>query len=304
MTILQLTYFCAACKCGSITRAAGELFVTQPTITSAIRQLEKEYHMELLDRKDKGVKLTPEGLEFYESGKNLLRSIEEFDKRMQQMGQQKKYVHLGLTRSVGSYTYVEYFPYGNQQHPQLYLATRVGSSEELLNDLRKHQLDAVIIPSQVQDALADLEWEQLKQTYMYYCMSKENHLAKEPALTASMIAKEPMISTRGDSNKMAALTRFFKENGLDCQPNVVGRYDQLNTALDMIRRNAGCGYFPEEGVKNHEGILCRRIENDPPISIYAVWTKESYRKEGVRTFLKSLRRFYREKAAGSRDHHG
>ena len=295
MTIMQLNYFCTACECGNITKAAKVMFVTQPAITSAIKQLEQEFGLTLLDRNARGgVKLTSEGREFYESGKILLRSIHDFEKRMLQMGQQNKYVNLGLTRSVGSSTYVEYFSYGNQVHHDLHLATRIGSSGELLVLLREGQLDAVIIPSQEKDDLKDLEKEVLKNTAMVCCMSKDNPLAKEPVLTAEMIAREPMISTKGDNNKLAALSRFFKDNGLDVRPNIIERYDQLSTALGMIRRNAGIGYFPEDGVKNTEGIVCRIIDKDPPISIYVVWSKEAYKKESVRVFLRSLRRFYKE----------
>ena len=45
MTLNQLEYFCAVCRYHSITRAAESLFVSQPTISASIRNLEKEFHL-------------------------------------------------------------------------------------------------------------------------------------------------------------------------------------------------------------------------------------------------------------------
>ena len=47
MTLNQLEYFCAVCRYHSITRAAESLFVSQPTISTSIRNLEKEFHLRL-----------------------------------------------------------------------------------------------------------------------------------------------------------------------------------------------------------------------------------------------------------------
>lgn len=53
MKITQLEYFCATCRHHSITQAARELYVTQPAISSAIRELEKEFSINLFVRSEK-----------------------------------------------------------------------------------------------------------------------------------------------------------------------------------------------------------------------------------------------------------
>ena len=47
MTLTQLEYFCMVCRYHSITRAADALYVSQPTISTSIRDLEKEFHLKL-----------------------------------------------------------------------------------------------------------------------------------------------------------------------------------------------------------------------------------------------------------------
>lgn len=54
MTLNQLEYFCAVCRYHSITRAAESLFVSQPTISASIRNLEKEFHLRLFTHGQNG----------------------------------------------------------------------------------------------------------------------------------------------------------------------------------------------------------------------------------------------------------
>lgn len=66
MTLNQLRYFCTASRCHSITKAAEELYVTQPTVSVAIRDLEIEFGISLFYRKGNQLILTQEGEELYE----------------------------------------------------------------------------------------------------------------------------------------------------------------------------------------------------------------------------------------------
>ena len=68
MTLNQLEYFCAVCRYHSITRAAESLFVSQPTISTSIRNLEKEFHLRLFTHGQNRITLTNDGSLFYKKG--------------------------------------------------------------------------------------------------------------------------------------------------------------------------------------------------------------------------------------------
>ena len=66
MKIIQLEYFCAVSRYHSITQAAQKLFVTQPAISTAIKELEKEFSVNLFVRSKNHLTLTTEGEIFYQ----------------------------------------------------------------------------------------------------------------------------------------------------------------------------------------------------------------------------------------------
>ena len=72
MTLNQLEYFCAVCRYHSITRAAESLFVSQPTISASIRNLEKEFHLRLFTHGQNRITLTNDGSLFYKKAEYVL----------------------------------------------------------------------------------------------------------------------------------------------------------------------------------------------------------------------------------------
>lgn len=74
MRLGQLEYFIKIAECGSITKAAKELYISQPSLTKSIANLEAEYDIQLLERAPKGVTLTPRGREFLGYAKDVINS--------------------------------------------------------------------------------------------------------------------------------------------------------------------------------------------------------------------------------------
>lgn len=76
MTLQQLLYFVTAVECGNITAAAEKLYISQPSLSNAIHNLEKEMGVVAFSRSNKGVVLTHEGEELLSFSRNLLEQAE------------------------------------------------------------------------------------------------------------------------------------------------------------------------------------------------------------------------------------
>ncbi len=72
MTLKQLRYIVTVADTGNITEAAAKLFIAQPSLTSAIRELENEYGITIFDRSNRGVEITAEGEEFLGYARQIL----------------------------------------------------------------------------------------------------------------------------------------------------------------------------------------------------------------------------------------
>ena len=77
MTLNQLEYFCAVCRTRSIARASEELFVSSPTISVSIRDLENEFKLRLFVHEKNRIYLTGEGEAFYKKAEEVLKHSRE-----------------------------------------------------------------------------------------------------------------------------------------------------------------------------------------------------------------------------------
>lgn len=76
----QLEYLVKAAECGSITQAAEQLFVSQPSLTKAIMSLEQEYDVKLLIRRPRGIELTAEGRRFVYYARSVITAAEALER--------------------------------------------------------------------------------------------------------------------------------------------------------------------------------------------------------------------------------
>ena len=81
MTLKQLQYIVTVADTGNITEAAKKLFIAQPSLTSSIHELEREYGITLFTRGNKGVEITPEGDEFLGYARQVLEQTHLIDER-------------------------------------------------------------------------------------------------------------------------------------------------------------------------------------------------------------------------------
>ena len=73
MTLLQLKYIVKIVECGSMNEASHELYVSQPALSSSVKELENELGIEIFTRSSQGIALTVDGAEFLTYARQVLR---------------------------------------------------------------------------------------------------------------------------------------------------------------------------------------------------------------------------------------
>jgi len=91
MTIQQLKYVVEISRSGSINEAAKKLFVSQPSLSEAIKELEKEMNITIFERTNKGIRLSTDGAEFLGYAKQIIEQSELLENRYIKSIPQKKH---------------------------------------------------------------------------------------------------------------------------------------------------------------------------------------------------------------------
>ena len=107
MTLRHFRIFMAVVDCGTMHRAAQSLYLSQPGVSQAIRELEKHYQARLFERYKKKLILTAEGEKLLKHCRALLGEYDALEQAMKQTGE-KPVIHVGATVSV-SYTHLDVY---------------------------------------------------------------------------------------------------------------------------------------------------------------------------------------------------
>ena len=145
MTLNQLRYFCTASRCHSITKAAEELYVTQPTISIAIRDLEIEFGVSLFQRKGNQLILTGEGETLYEKATYILQYCNELQADCSSMARIKPPLRIGIPPMLSTVFFPELLNAFQEVHPEIPIVLEEYGSIRACNLVQNDTLDLALV---------------------------------------------------------------------------------------------------------------------------------------------------------------
>lgn len=211
-TLRQLEVFEAIARLKSFTRAAEELFLTQPTASMQIKKLADDIGLPLFEQVGKKIYLTDAGQELYQTCLGVFEHLARFEMIVSDM----KGLKAGKLR-LAVVTTAKYFTprlLGAfcQKYPGIEVALKVTNHERVLERLINNQDDLYILgrlPEEV-DAVA----EAFLDNPLVVLASANHPLANTKQISVKRICEEPFILREPGSGTRRATERFFSEHNL------------------------------------------------------------------------------------------
>ena len=148
MDFRQLQYVLKVAECGSITRAATELYMAQPSLSNYIGKVEKELGVLLFDRSVNPIQLTLAGEEYVKEAKRILYIQEQLMKKLQDISQvPRRRVRIGISNERGVFMLPRILPVFRERFPDVSVEVVPGSHKKLSSLLAEGMLDIVILPT-------------------------------------------------------------------------------------------------------------------------------------------------------------
>lgn len=177
MNIQHLRYFIAVADAGSITSAAEELRMSQPSLSRQIKAFEDALDCQLLERGARSIRLTSRGEAVRDEGLKMLRGIDASILRIRGIVEDEV-IRIGYAPSLGGEILQTAVASFLQCHPRVKLELKDCSNKEMKAGLLSGALDLCI---DVADKSPDLEWVKLLEKPLVLAVPKVHHLlSKKP----------------------------------------------------------------------------------------------------------------------------
>ena len=256
--------FYITAKNKSITLAAKELYVTQPTVTHCIQKLEEELGCSLFIRQRHGVALTPEGEKLYS---HVSVAFDHILTGEQEIASDKGLASGGVTIAVTEIALHCVLLPALKKYRKLYPGIRIKisnhSTPQALMTLKEGLADFAIVTEPF-DLPANISAERIRSIREVAVCSKEYGIEEGKVLTNNQIDEYPVIGLEEHTSSFTFYTEYFHSIGATYKADVVAATaDQI---LPMVRCDLGIGFVPVEFLRKEDmdNLVVLTMEREVP----------------------------------------
>ena len=287
----RLQVFHTVAKQLSFTKAAEQLFMTQPAVTFQVKQLEEHFNTRLFERAHGKISLTPAGELALDYAERILNLTAEMEGRISELtGQVSGPLLIGASTTIAEYMLPRLLGDFKQRHPETQARLTVANTETIESKVAEHTLDLGLIEAPSHHP--NLVTEVCCEDELVMICAPHSALARHRVVTPQELANEPYISRESGSGTRECIDDYFRANGVSA--------DELNLAMELGSReaikgavSAGLGFAIVSittVVKEVKLGELTAVPLDPPLrrQLSLVYPQEKFRSKLLQAFLDFL----------------
>lgn len=279
MRVEQLQYVLEIEKCKSMSKASKNLYITQQNLSYAIKTLETELGITILDRRGQGCQLTSEGALFSDFCKNVLREWNDFEQRLAAYRTQKAAnalegeLVLYINKMYETFILPDILGDFMIQYPNIKIKTIPADVSEGENIRRDENFVWLLnLPRTAKTILPyptinndDFEFHTLFNSKSVLCVNRDNPLARNSVVSLKTALQFPLIyhgmSVTTEDKSKTSLFRVLVGHYGDYEINVAAQTESYGIWLDMIASGKGVGIISDKIIDKLKIMYPRQWEN-------------------------------------------
>lgn len=299
MELKQLQSFCAVVEYRSFTKAAEKLYISQPTISTHIRQLEEELQTLLLIRTTKSLNITPRGMELYECAGHMLSLQNNLKKHWSE--ENRSVIRIGASTIPSAYVLPDILPAFRKRYPDAEFSIYQGDSQRVIDGLLTGNYEVGLVGSQTQEE--GLEFVPfLRDTMVLITPATERYRKWREGYTVADIVREPLLFRQQGSGSKKWIEAYIEQCGLhESELRIMARLNDQETIKGLVAGGLGISIISAKAAADYEreGKLLTFALPDAPVGrwLYLVYRKDDYFRPQTKQLIRFVRQYYAEEKA-------
>ncbi len=229
-TLHQLKVFEAVARHRSFTRAAEELFLTQPTVSMQVKQLAKAVGLPLFEQIGKRLYLTAAGRELLATCQEIFEELSRFEIAVADLkGLKQGYLRLAVI-TTAKYVIPRLLGPFCQRYPGIDVSLKVTNHEHILERLTDNQDDLYILSQPPEDF--DVSSHPFVENPLVVLAPRHHPLAQKKNIPLKRLAEEPFIMREPGSGTRKAVQKLFDEHGVSVKVKLeLGSNEAIKQAI-------------------------------------------------------------------------
>lgn len=288
MDIKHMQYFVEVVNQKGMTNASKSLYIAQPTISKAIKDLEEELDIVLFDRSKRQLVLTDAGRIFYQKCKEILTLYNDLPKEINSLlGLETGHISIGLSAVMNMNKFIHILGEFHQKYPDVTYNLVENGGKMIETQLINDEIDIGITTLPVDQTIfhsIPLYQEELK-----LIVNPEHHLAKYDEIDMHMLKDEDFILFNEDFYLNDKIIETAKHSGF--VPNTISKISQWNFIENLLNAHLGVSILPENIVsmldQNFKNIKINNSSMRWELGV--IWKKDKYLSYATRQWIDFLK---------------
>lgn len=215
MTLRHMKIFVEVCSEESITKAAENLNMSQPTVSIAIKELEGHYHTKLFERMNRRIYLTEKGQELYQYAQTIVNQFAEAENRIS--GNNTDYVlRIGCNVSYGVTKLTDIMEKYQTEYPDIKYHLQIANSNQIEKMLLQNELDFAIVDN-VNVSVHFVSKLIAQEKMLAFCGKEYAKIIHAP-LSITALGSYPLLLRESGSGSRNVIDQVFQLQGLHINP--------------------------------------------------------------------------------------
>ncbi len=239
MDLWQLQIFCKVIELKSFSRAGRAVHLSQPTVSSHIRDLEEHFGCRLIDRLTKEAVPTKGGRLLYQYAKRLIALRDETESAMAEFkGKIKGSLDLGGSTIPGAFILPAIIGAFTSHFPEVNISLSIADTEKTVDEILDGKLELAVVGAIANDAA--IIQTHLVEDELCLVVPAGHRWANKKQITSKQLFTEPFIIREHGSGTLKSIQTSFSEAGLNVNDlNVVARIGSTEAIRQGIKRKMG-----------------------------------------------------------------
>lgn len=240
MTLKHMKIYLAVYRHENITRAARELYMTQPAVTRAIRELEQYYGVRLFERMNRRLRVTESGRLFYEYALHITDSVGQMEKELRNWDE-LGLLRIGASITLGNILVPPVLLRFRNAHPALQIRCRISNGADLEQALLGNELDFALLEGSPDNP--QLVGEPLACDRLILILPPDDPRAARTDLTLQDFEKDTFLLREEGSLGRSLIDHVFAARGIPLKPMLESVSTQA--ILRAVHAGLGISLLPE-----------------------------------------------------------
>jgi Transcriptional regulator len=289
MTIRDMEIFMAVAESGHMGLAAKKLYISQPTVSHAISQIEEDYHVKLFERLSRKLYITDAGKEFLQYTRHILSNFNDMEHFLRHASEEMC-IRVGASLTVGSFFLADMISKFEKENPKIRIRVYIDNSKDIIQKISEGTLDLAVIEGSINSK--DLISREVYEDELVLICGKSHPFASRKSVRLTDLANTDCVLREEGSGTRAIFVDLAESRGIPIVEKWICH--SSDSIINIVASGQGVSILSKSLLLHNQNVVQLPVEDlTLKRSFRIIHHKDKYLSAAILSLMDEVERLFK-----------